>query len=77
MKTEQQVNLEFSLESLKHELDDLEQEDSLAINPKKIVENYLIMKLARLADKASEFVNAYEDNLNKAEEEFNNEESDE
>jgi hypothetical protein len=61
--TEIQINLATAFEELKLELEQLQSEDFLKINSKNIVEDLLQKKLARLANKAQELVNALDDNF--------------
>ena len=60
-KTAKEVNLKFAFDDLKAELEQLNRDETLKTNSINIVEELLLKKLARLADKAQEFVNAFED----------------
>ena len=60
MKKLVDINLETTLEDLEYELQEYTRE-AISINGENIVEVVLIKRLARLCDKAQEFINAYKD----------------
>jgi len=72
MKTIKRINLEQALEELKHEIEDIQNDESLKINSVPIMsfitEDILIKKLWSLIDKSSELTYAVDDIINETKE---------